>query len=376
LADVLGFAMRVVSAEVIHLRVPLRVPAGPAGVFNSRRETLLLRLEAADGTVGWGETYALPGTMALLGPMAQDLVGTSLERAWPRPAGLDEVGAALALGAIDMAWHDLLGRALGVPVHVLIGGAVRERVPAYASGFLYRRDRHPAQVWPAEAKAALERGFRAMKVRIGALPPAEEMALLEELRRSLPDDVELMVDAWGAYAPATAVWVGERLGELGMGWFEEPTHHEFPALAARLSVPVAGGEMGRTRAEFTRWIASRTFDVLQPDLAICGGFGVARFVGELAAISGIGCVPHSWNGPVMAAATLHLASVLPAGTRVGDGTRLSAGPMLEYDTSENPLMSDIVRRPLAVVDGFVAVPDSPGLGVDIDEQAVADLRVA
>jgi D-galactarolactone cycloisomerase len=367
--------MRVVSAEVIHLRVPLRVPAGPAGVYNTHRETLLLRLVAADGTVGWGETYAMPGTMPLLESLARGLVGASLDRAWPRPAGLDEVGAALALGAIDMAWHDLLGRVLGVPVQVLLGGAVRERVPAYASGFLYQRDRHPAQVWPAEAKALLERGFRAMKVRIGALPPAAEMALLAELRRSLPDDVELVVDAWGSYAPATAVWVGERLGELGVGWFEEPTHHEYPELAARLSVPVAGGEMGRTRAEFARWITTRTFDVVQPDLAICGGFGVARFVGELAAVSGVGCVPHSWNGPVMAAATVHLASVLPTSARVGDGTRLTAGPMLEYDTSENPLMRDIVHDAFDVVDGFVTVPDSPGLGVELDERAIAGLRV-
>lgn len=367
--------MRVVTSDVIHLRVPLRVPAGPAGVYNTHRETLLLRITADDGSTGWGETYAMPGTLPLLQSLAHGLRGARLDTAWPRPAGLDETSASLAVGAIDMAWHDLLGQVLGVPVHVLLGGAVRDRVPAYASGFLYQRGSHPADVWPAEADAMLGRGFRAMKVRIGALPPAEELPLLERLRRSLPDEVELVVDAWGSYAPATAIWVGERLGELGIGWFEEPTHQEFPELAGRLSVPVAGGEMGRTRADFARWISTRTFDVVQPDLAICGGFGVARFVGELSAVSGVTCIPHTWNGPVMAAATLHLASVLPPAARVGDGTALTAQPMLEYDTSENPLMSDVVQQPLSVIDGFVAVPDSPGLGLEIDEEAIGRYRV-
>ncbi|MEV4136985.1 mandelate racemase/muconate lactonizing enzyme family protein [Dactylosporangium sp. NPDC049742] len=371
--------MRVTAAEVLHVRAPLTVAAGPAGVFNRHRETLLLKLSTSDGTVGWGETYALPGTRDLLAMLAADLVGAPVTHAWPRRPGLDEVGAALALSAVDIAWHDLLGRTLGVPVHTLLGGARRDRVPAYASGFLYQEGRHPADAWPDEAARLHERGFRAMKVRMGGYPPVEELALLEQLRATLPGDVMLMVDAWGAYSAPTAVRVGRRLADLGVAWFEEPTPLARPELTAQLAVPVAGGEMGRTPSEFARLLDHRTFDVIQPDAAICGGLAAARFVGELAALHEIACVPHTWNGAVMAAATLHLAAVLPPAARTGDGTWPGgdvSGPMLEYDTSENPFIRDILRVPPSLVDGCFAVPDSPGLGIEIDETTLSQYRIA
>lgn len=371
--------MRVTDAQVLHVRAPLTIPAGPAGVLNRHRESLLLKLTASDGSIGWGETYALPGTRELLTGLATALTGAPLTRAWPRPAGLDETGAALAMGAVDIAWHDLLGRTLGVPVHALLGGARRDRVPAYASGFLYQEGRHPAEVWPAEAAALLDRGFRAMKVRIGAHPPAEELPLLAHLREQLPDDVMIMVDAWGAYSVPAAERVGRALAELGVAWFEEPTRLTGPRLAARLAVPVAGGEMGRTRDDFARWLDRDTFDVIQPDPAICGGLGTARFVGELAALREVPCVPHTWNGAVMAAATLHLAAVLPPAARTGDGTWPRSGglaPMLEYDTSENPFIRDVLVDPPALVDGCFQVTDAPGLGIEVDEARLAQYRIA
>jgi D-galactarolactone cycloisomerase len=367
--------MRVVHAEVFHLRAPMGVTAGPAGAYNSHRETLLLRLTASDGSVGWGETYALPGSRAQLEALAAGLVDADLAAAWPRPVGLDEAVASSAMGAIDIAWHDLRGRALGVPVHTLLGGAVRKRIPAYASGFLYQPGRHPADQWPAEVESVLNRGFRVMKIRIGLYPPAEELGLLAALVESSPDGASVVVDAWGSYPPSVALRVGLRLGDLGIGWFEEPTHHGVADLAAKLVVPVAGGEMGRTRGDFLRWVTDRTYDILQPDVAICGGLGVAGFVAQLTALHGIGCVPHSWNGPVMAAATLHLIATMPWLARAGDGALPAAGPLLEYDTSPNPLMEDVVVEPLAVCDGFVTVPDSPGLGIEVDEQAIARYRL-
>jgi len=360
--------MRVAATEVVHVRAALRTPCGPAGVFNRHRESLLLKLTADDGTVGWGETYALPGTRDVLAGLAAGLVGAPLTRRWPRRPGLDEVGASFAMGAVDIAWHDLLGRRLGVPVHTLLGGAVRDRVRAYASGFLYREGAHPRDVWPVEAKETLGRGFRALKLRMGAYPPEEELAALEELRAGLPGDVTILVDAWGAYDPPTALTVGQRLAELGVGWFEEPTHTASAALAARLDIPVAGGEMGRTLGEFTRMLRDREVGVVQPDVAICGGLETARTVGELAALHDAVCVPHTWNGAVMAAATLHLAAVLPPAGRTGDA---GLGPLLEVDTSENPF----APTP-SLVDGYVAVPDSPGLGVEVDEAFLAEHRVA
>lgn len=364
--------MRVTSAEVVRLRAALRTPAGPAGAYNRQRETLLLRLESSTGAVGWGETYAVGGTAGLLRELAGRLVGARLDRPPPLPPGLDEGIASFALGAIDIGWHDLRGRVLGVPVHILLGGAVRERVRAYASGFLYHEGEAPGSRWLAEASALQRQGFQYLKLRIGGYPPAVELDRLARLRDQLPADVTLLVDAWGSYSPATALTVGRRLGELGVAWFEEPTHVPSPSLAARLDIPVAGGELGRTRAEFHRMVERREFDILQPDVAICGGLRTAQFVAELAATNGIGCTPHTWNGPVMAAATLHLAAVMPPAGRTGD---VDGGPLLEVDTSENPFMRDIVHNPPSLVDGCIPVTDSPGLGIELDEAALDRYRV-
>ncbi len=369
--------MRVAEVHVLHVRAPLSEPAGPAGVYNRHRESLLLKLISSEGAVGWGETYALPGVRETLAALAGPLSGAPLTGAWPKPPGLDETGASLALSAIDIAWHDLLGHTLGVPVHTLLGGARRDRIPVYASGFLYREGKHPAEVWPQEAQALLDRGFHAMKVRMGGYPPAEELDLLRRLREDLPSHVTVMVDAWGSYSPAVADQVGVRLAELGVAWFEEPTHLSLPR--ARSGVPVAGGEMGRNRAQFAHWLHSGAFDVIQPDASICGGLANARFVGELAALHEVACVPHTWNGAVMAAATLHLAAVLPLTARLGDGTwpgHRGVGPMLEYDTSENPFIRDVVTNPPALVQGCFAVPDSPGLGIEVDEERLAQYRIA
>jgi D-galactarolactone cycloisomerase len=210
-----------------------------------------------------------------------------------------------------------------------------------------------------------------MKVRIGGHPPAEELPLLQRLREQLPGHITLMADAWGSYAPTVAENVGRRLGELGFAWFEEPTKLTHHRLASRLAVPIAGGELGRTRMDFVRWLDENAFDVVQPDAAICGGLGNARFVGELAALREVACVPHTWNGAIMAAATLHLAAVLPPVARLGDG---GTGPMLEYDTTENPFIREVVRNPPQLVQGCFTVPDCPGLGVDIDEDRLDKYR--
>lgn len=367
-ATLQGGPVLVEDVEVLHVRHALSAPAGPPGVFNRAREALFVRLSLAGGAVGWGETYPLPGTKEILERLAASLVGrevstTSALAHFP----FDDPDAAPALGALDTALLDALGRSLQVPVHRLLGGACRSAVPAYASGFLYTEDGHPSRSWPAEAESLLARGFRALKLRVGGFPIEEELPALTALRGRLPDDVSLMVDAWGAYDPQGAVRMGRELDTLGVAWFEEPcaprdTYAGYEWIAARIPVPLAGGESLRTIAAFRHLLERRVFRVIQPDAAICGGLGNAAFVARLAALDGVACVPHSWNGAIMAAATLQLLATLPGG-------------MLEVDTTENMFMTHILREPLKLRDGCIAVPDAPGLGIDIDEQALRRLTI-
>jgi D-galactarolactone cycloisomerase len=353
----------VAEATVFELAHRLRVPAGPPGVYNHERRTLLVRLVSSDGVVGWGETYALPGFRAALEAAAERLVGAPVDRAVApeRPASPAAIAAASAL---ELALHDLIGKTLGVPAYRLLGARLRDRVPVYASGFLYRPDALPAVLWPEEAERLVRRGFRALKLRIGAFDPADELPLLAALRHELPDDVELMVDAWGAYTLPTAIEVAAVLADLGVRWFEEPagpreTYPGYEALHAVSRVPIAGGEALTSVPAFEQLLDRRVLDVVQPDPSLCGGLAATAAVARLAAERGVECAPHTWNGGVMAAATLHLLATL-------DTPR----PVLEYDTTENPFVRDLLSNPPELVDGCFTVPDAPGLGVEIDETAL------
>ncbi len=363
--------MRVRTAEVLHLRYDMKRPAGPPGVMNSRRETLLVKLVADDGLIGWGETYNLPGSRETIEALAASLIGVDLLAGPLRLDAFpfDEPSATPAIGALDTAIHDLAGKALGVPVHRLLGGKRREQIPVYASGFLYQEGVAPARAWFEEADRLLAAGFRAMKIRIGGHPPAEELPLLERLRSELPSNVRLMTDAWGAYSQRDALLVGRELGRLGFCWFEEPCaprhgYGGYERLAGALDIPLAGGESLRTPVEIKELLDREVLGVVQPDIAICGGMRTALFAAELAALQGIDCCPHSWNGAVMAAATLHVLAA-----QAGDATRSDA--LLEWDTSENPFMVELLREPFVLDDGCYTVPDAPGLGVELDEDALA-----
>ena len=360
----------IADAEVLHVRKALEHPAGPAGASNRWRESVFLKLTADDGTVGWGETYAVAGAPERLRQVAATLVGRPLNAigGWPPPFGLDEVGDSFVLGAIDIARHDLVGRILGVSASELLGPRRRTDVQVYASGFLYREGGDPAGHWLDEARQLVDAGYRSIKVRIGGLAVREELDRLAAIRELVPAETTLMVDAWGAYTPATAMRVADRLDDLGVVWFEEPCPPGpdcagYEALVASMRVPVAGGEAARTRSALMSLIERRAVDVIQPDAAICGGMTNVLFAAELATLHGLSCVPHTWNGGVMAAATMQVLAVMPLTGRIADGT----GPWLEYDTTENAFIRGAVVDPPVLAGGAFTIPDGPGLGVEVDE---------
>lgn len=370
--------VRIASVETIHLAHPLRVPTGPAGVLNRERHLLLVRIETADGVVGWGETSPLGGVVETIRDVyAPRLVGRDpllVGRSW-RDRWLEPFESGLATGAVDTALHDLRGKVLCVPVHALYGGALRERVPVYASGLCYLEGVHPRDQWVTEATGLAERGFRAIKMRIGRYPPREELPLVGAVREALPDEVRLMVDAWGSYTLPTAIRVGRELERLGLDWYEEPLpqhgYHGYDVLADALDIAVAGGEMLQTPVAFAELFDRRAVDIVQPDISLCGGIGDLLFVARLAALRGIRTMPHSWNGPVVEAASLHAAALLP------DPTLMPGvdAPLLEHDTTENLFLTDLAVEPFQLVDGAYAVPTAPGLGIELDPGAIERFRV-
>jgi D-galactarolactone cycloisomerase len=369
-----GPRLRIIAVETIHTRYPLSRPTGPAGAFNAARQSLVIKVTTDAGLIGWGETYALAGVRAAIDRVVAPLLigGDPLDRArlWQQ-VWAATFGNGFAVGGIDIALHDLCGKALGVPVHHLYGGAQRSEVPVYASGLCYFPDVDPAAYWEDEAGALVQRGFvRGIKMRIGRFSPEHELPLIAGVRAALPSSVKLMVDAWGSYTPPTALRVGRALHELGLHWYEEPLpqagYAGYAELAAALDIAVAGGEMLQSRAGFKSLIDAHAVDIVQPDICICGGIGETLFVSELARLSGIQCAPHSWNGQIMNAATLHVAALLPDPTRVAGNDV----PMLEFDTTENPCMTEELAEPLCLRDGCFLTPMAPGLGIEVDEQRI------
>ncbi|MDQ3810672.1 MAG: mandelate racemase/muconate lactonizing enzyme family protein [Chloroflexota bacterium] len=364
--------MAIASLEVFALSAELRPPRGPSILTYSQRETLLVKVSTEQGLVGWGETYRVAGVEAaireVLAPMLRGrdpLALRSLHAEMQRAT----FNNGFAVGAVDLALEDLRGKALGVPVHVLHGGALRQRVEAYASLPGYFDDRAPEEHWVDEACALTDRGFKALKLRIGRFPPRRELPILERVRAAVGGEVRLMADGNAAYSPALAMEVGRALADLGFAWLEEPTpqtgYAGYPELRQKLPLPLAGGEALHSRQAACETLERGCFDIIQPDVSICGGIGECLFIGEAAHTAAVRCVPHCWGGGPMLAASLQVAALLPEPSRL----RGVDAPLLEYDVTDNPFRTELLLGdPFALRGGMVEVPRAAGLGVEIDEQ--------
>jgi D-galactarolactone cycloisomerase len=372
--------MAIKGVEVFLLERPVAVPRGPSCFTYHRREAVIVRLEDDDGTAGWGETWLMPGIVETLQELGGVLLGRDPLASGPAWSALARGSSSWgAISALSMAIDDLRGRRLGVPISTLYGGAIRERVRAYASSGGYRLDVGPEETWPEEVEGYVAEGFTAVKLRIGRFAPERELPILERVRERWPD-LRLLVDANGAYALPRAISVGRALERLGFGWYEEPlprtpdgiSYAGYERLTAALDIPIAAAEGLETRGAFHVFLERGGAEIVQPDVGGCGGIGEALFVAQLAALSGRTCVPHCWGGAILIAATLQLHAVLPEPSEVAG----MDSPLLELDRFENPLRDELVAEPLALGrDGFVRIPDGPGLGVDIDEELVRSTAV-
>jgi len=197
---------------------------------------------------------------------------------------------------------------------------------------------------------------------------------VQSMRESFPE-ATLRADANHAYDLPEALKVGRALEARGFVWFEEPVAAEQPQLFAqlrrRLDLALASGETLQTRYEFRRLIEAGGVDLVQPDLTYCGGLTEALKVRALANAWGVNVIPHAWGTHVTLAATVHFLA-----SSVREPGRLEAGSLLaECDRSPNPLREHGFEVPLAIKNGLIRVPTAPGLGVEVDPDALKEFRV-
>ncbi|MFC6825152.1 mandelate racemase/muconate lactonizing enzyme family protein [Halopelagius fulvigenes] len=375
--------MEVTDAETIPVSstLPEGEGMGDARGFGRTRETTLLRIETDDGTVGWGEAFA-PGRIveATFDELfREDVVGMDpfeveslAERSYTDPYHFGgDVFVQSVLSAVDVACWDVIGKTVGRPVHRLLGGETRRTLTPYASTMYFtERDRPIAE--PIER--AVDEGFEAAKIKIGA-GVESDVERVRTAREILGDDAALMVDINGNYRPEQAVKTAKAIAEYDITWIEEPVPPEnetgYRDVKRRIDTPIAAGEAHYGRFEFKRLVDDRTVDIVQPNLGRCGGLSEARRIADMATTENVAVRPHIWNSAVgMAAAVQFAASV-----STYPHTRNVPEPMMvEFDRSDNPLRSDLLETPFDPSGGVLDVPQGPGLGIEIDRDALERYR--
>ena len=379
---------RIVDVKAHYLRAELAEPFGWSVYLTPIRQALLIEVRTDDGLVGWGESGS--GTLSragavfveeVLAPLAIGEDPFNLDRIALRVAAtLDRAGwtgdfGIQAWSGLEVAIWDIMGKAVGRPVSQLLGGRVRDRVMAYATGLYYVPTvPDPTASRQEEAQRYVAAGYHAMKMKVGGLTPSDDLQEVAAIRQAIGNNVLLMADANCAYDSRTAVLVGRGLEGLGVAWFEEPVQRGdlagYQEVKRALSMPITGGEHLGSLDAFREYVAGRVVDVLQPDVANCGGLGASRRIAALARAFHVRVFPHVWGTPVAVAAGLHFAATLPSTPPTMTPTPLVQEPLFEFDSTPHPIRDAMSTEALRPRDGWLTVPDGPGLGVEVDPDVV------
>lgn len=335
-----------------------------------------------EGLTGVGETRMLGHTDALLGylreaeqnhilgsdPFAiEDLVKRMKYGDYGRAGEIVMSGIA----CVETACWDIKGKALGVPVWQLLGGAVTDRIPAYANGW-YTTERTP-ESYAAAAKKVIERGYRALKIdpfgtghfELSHVESMQAVALIEAVRDAIGPEAELMLEMHGRFSPATAVRLAHEMAPFRPAWVEEPVPPENLAalrqVAAKTDIPIATGERIHDRIEFRELFEGQLADIVQPDLGHIGGIGETRKLAATAETYYRLIAPHNVGGAVLTAASLQVGFSTP-----------NFKILEHFNDFADSQIKDVVTGAPEVVDGYFLRNDRPGLGVEFHKEAAAE----
>jgi D-galactarolactone cycloisomerase len=355
---------------------------GMARGLAAARHTSIVRLVTDEDVTGIGEAWGPPKvTRAYCDLIAPYFVGRSVydfEHVLSKilsthyHSGIQNQMVA-CLSGIDMACLDAVGKLHRLPVADLIGGRGRSALPVYISGGYLTED--AARDFPAELERLAATGVRRVKIKIG-IGPASDAERVAAARAALGEEVDLIVDANGNYTVDEALESMRRIADHRIFWYEEPLPPQdfdgYAELRRKASMPIATGEALYTAWDFKRLLELRGVDVVQPDLTLCGGIRAGREVALLARLYHVRLSPHVWGGAVGLAAACHFVASIPD---YPHSRNVVEPTLIEYEIGENPLREEIVCEPLRLADGALALPDRPGLGVELDPAAVRRYRI-
>jgi L-alanine-DL-glutamate epimerase-like enolase superfamily enzyme len=369
--------MKIATVEYIRLSYrysPEEVWSWPGGTYHGWT-TGLVRITDSDGRYGIGEIGdgmvapdVVPSAVEQLAPLllGQDprQIRGLKERLYLATPGWGRRGLGLSvLGGLEIALFDLVGKALGVPVYVLLGGATRTRLPVYASGGVNRT----LEELTTELQEHVKRGFRGVKVRVGR-GLKEDIEVAATARRAVGDDVDLMLDVGASYLPRPNVVEATRLAReleaFNPFWLEEPLHPDdlsgHALLRRSTTIPISAGENTRSIHEVRQFLDAKAVDIIQTDVIYAGGLLEQLEIGTMSAREGVPLAPHSWGGATGLLASMHVFACLPSAL------------VVEYSQANNPIRDRMLVEPLRMEDGHLVLPESPGLGVRLPPEMMED----
>jgi galactonate dehydratase len=351
-----------------------------------RKNFVFVRVETDAGIIGWGEAYSQydrdRAVAAQVEELGRYLIGRNpFEIRHILQIAFDDYAQRrgslelyCATSGIEQALWDIVGKATKQPVYNLLGGPVRSKIRVYANGWSYKTQ-EPDE-YARKAEAVIKQGFTALKFDPVPGPwrtyvPKEHIRravkVLRAVRKALGPDVDLLLDIHRRLAPMHAIDLADALAEFEPYWLEEPCQSaNVEALADvrhRSKIPVVTGEALYTRAEFRPIFRARAADIINPDVSNCGGILELMYIAAAAETESIAVSPHNYNSTTLAlSATVHASACMPNFI------------ITEYFLPFEEIGQRLCPNLLKPVNGYIALPEGPGLGLDVDEKAVRAAR--
>lgn len=347
-----------------------------------RKNLVFVRVETDDGIVGWGEAYSQYDRDRAIAAQVEELGRYLVGRDPARikhflQIAFDDYAQRrsslefwCAVSGIEQALWDVMGKATGQPVYNLIGGPVRNKVRVYANGWSYKMS--APDDFARAAEKMVGEGYTALKFDPLPRPwrtyvPKEHIRhsvkVLKAVRAAVGPDVDLLLDIHRRLAPTHAITLANALAEFEPYWFEEPCQAENMAAIAEVRaaspIPVVSGEALYGRADFRRLFNERAVDIINPDVSNCGGILELMYIAAAAEAEMVAVSPHNYNSTTLSlSATVHAAACMPNFT------------ITEYFVPFEGFGHELCRNPLKPVNGYIELPEGPGLGIEVIEEAV------
>jgi D-galactarolactone cycloisomerase len=363
--------MKITDVRTIRLRAEIPSEGqvfSRSGIRNSRSATLV-QVETDKAITGLGSCSGNGELIEfivanVLKPLLIGMDPTEIDAIWDKAyvrGGHKEFGTrgigVVALSGVDIALWDILGKVRGVPLYQLLGGKCRDKVPVYATA-LYPEE--PSRV-AKRARGFAEQGFHGVKIKVG-FDLDQDIRIVRAVREELGKDFVIMTDANQGYTLDVALKAADAFAECGAYWLEEPLFVEdiegHATLREKGKTPIAVGENLHMCYAFENFIARGAVDFIQPDVARAGGITEIRKITAMATKHKVPVSFHTWGDGVALAASVHLAAALQDCI------------VMELDYTYNPLREELLDEPFTVENGYLIPPEKPGLGIELNEEAL------